>query len=141
MVPDSASSGQGDRPVSIRHTDIHPSIKQMMARYVKHFRSVQLRSLLRVAKLSEAELPTVPKFMSNGKNTLCYAYVLGKCQGKMCGKSPHGHASATDITDTVANEICAKLGPAVEQRLATELPMQQGQYGGGTSNKRFKRTA
>jgi hypothetical protein len=141
LVPDNASSGHGDWQVSIRQTDIHPALKQLMARYITHFRNVQLRSLLRVAKLSEGDLPTIAKYMSQEKNGLCYAYILGKCQGKMCGKSPHGHAPATEIMDGFAKELCAKLASAVEQRLATEPPTTQGQYGGGTPNKRYKRTA
>jgi hypothetical protein len=141
MTPDSAALGQSGRPVTIRHVDIHPMFTQLMARYITHFGSVQLQSLLRVAGLSEAELPTIPKYTKDGKNMLCYAYVLGKCQDKMCGKLPHGHASALDITDTFAKELCGRLRAAVEQRLAMEPPTLQGQYGGGWPNKWFKRTA
>lgn len=141
VVPENASSGHGDRPVSICPTDIHPALKQLMSWYVTHFRSVQLRSLLRAARISEGDLPTIAKYMSQGKNGLCYAYILGKCQGKMCGKSPQGHAPATEISDDFAKELCVKLAPAVEHRLAAEPPMTQGQYGGGTANKQYKRTA
>jgi hypothetical protein len=141
ISPDNAASGQSGRPVTIRHDDIHPMFTQLMARYITHFRSIQLRSLLRAAGLSEGELPTIPKYMKDGKNTLCYAYVLGKCQGKMCGKSPQGHAPASDIPDTFAKELSGRLRAAVEQRLAMEPPTLQGQYGGGWQNKRFKRTA
>ena len=92
FVPDNTASGSGERPVGIRSSDIHPTIKQMMAGYIAHFCSVQLRSLLREVKLTEADLPTLPKYLANGKNNMCYAYVLGKCHGKMCGRAPHGHA-------------------------------------------------
>ena len=140
-VPDSAASGTGGRPVSIRADDIHPTIKQMMANYVTHFRSVQLRSLLRVAKMAESDLPTLSKYMSNGKNNLCYAYVLGKCQGKMCGRAPQGHAPVGDIPDSFATDLCRRLSSAVEQRLSTEPPTAPGPYAGGHQGKRFKRTA
>lgn len=140
-IPENAASGQGNRPVTIRPSDIHPAINQMMATYITHFRSVQLRSLLRVASLAETDLPTLPKYMVQGKNTLCYSYVLGKCQGKMCGRFPHGHAPVADVSDAFASELCSKLASAVEKRMASEPPVTQAQYSGSPGHKRFKRTA
>lgn len=141
VISENAASGQGERPVTIRQSDIHLTIQRMMAGYVTHFRSVQLKSLLKTAQLSEADLPTIAKYVVNGKNGLCYAYVLGKCQGRMCGKFPKGHAPVADISDAFATELCGKLATAVAHRMATEPPMTQAQYVGSPSHKQFKRTA
>lgn len=139
--PDPTSSGQHDKPVLIRSTDIHPVFKHMMEQYITHFQSVQLKTLLLAGRVTEADLPTLLAYVVNGKNTLCYAYILGKCQGKMCGKAPEGHAPASAISEDIARALCSQLSHAVEHWLATEPPLTQGQYLGGYSSKRFKRTA
>lgn len=139
--PDNASLGQHDNPVVIRSHDIHPALKQLMSKYITHFRSVQLKTLLRAANLNEANLPTIPKYVVNGKNTLCYAYVLGKCQGEICGKAPDGHAPVAAVSDEFAWELCGMLSGVVRTCLATEPPLTLGQYSGSYSSKHFKRTA
>jgi hypothetical protein len=139
-APERASSANWDRPVSIRQHDIHPQLKHLMARYITHFRSVQLKTLLGAANITEAELPVLPKYMSSGTNNLCYAYVLGKCQGRYCGKASRGHAPVGDITDAFAQELCRALAGGVEKRLATEPPHTPQQYSGGYGSKRYKRT-
>lgn len=140
-TPDNTASGQGSKPVTIRPFDVHPQFKKLMSPYITHFRSVQLNGLLRAANLTEADLPVLPKYVTNGHNGLCYAYVLGKCQGKRCGKAGHGHAPVGDITDDFAKALCGRLGPAVEHRLRTEPPTPHGPYSGGHPQKRYKRTA
>jgi hypothetical protein len=140
-TPDNTASGMGGRPVTIRQFDVHPRFKQLMPSYITHFRSVQLRSLLRAANMTETNLPAIPKYVSNGQNDLCYAYVLGKCQGKMCGKAQHGHAPIGDVTDDFAKSLCGRLGSVVVHRMRTEPPTPQGHYSGGQAQKRYKRTA
>ena len=66
----------------IRQDDVHPTIKFMMEDYIRHFRSVQLRLLCKAAGITEGDLPTEAKYMSNRRNGLCYSYVLGKCNGE-----------------------------------------------------------
>jgi hypothetical protein len=139
-APERMPSDNWDRPVSIRHNDIHPQFKQLMARYITHFRSVQLKTLLGAANITEAELPVLPKYTAAGKNNLCYAYILGKCQGRYCGKASVGHAPVGDITDAFAQELCRVLSGGVEKRLATEPPNTPQQYSGGYGSKRYKRT-
>jgi tRNA G46 methylase TrmB len=65
----------------ICQTDIHPLFKQMMSHYITHFHSVQWKTLLNASNITEAELPTIQKYMTTGRNNVCYAYILGKCQG------------------------------------------------------------
>ena len=122
-LPDSAGSTTGDRPVIIRQTDIHPTIKALMAPCVTHFRSIQLRNLLRAANINEGSLPTLDKYVSNGRNNLCYSYVLGKCQGRICGRAAVGHVPVAEISDEFASSLCTALALGVEKRLATEPPV------------------
>ena len=133
-----------DQPVTICQLDIHPSLKQFMARYITHFRSVQWKTLLQTAGLSEQDLPIIPKYIKEGKNGLCYAYVLGKCQGRVCGKYPEGHAPASEVLDKFAVALKQKLAAGVAHRLATDPPTTPQQFTrnpGGNNPKRYTRTA
>lgn len=131
-----------EHPGTIRQSDIHPQMNNFMERYVSPFSSIQLRTILNAAaNITEAQLPTLPKYIANRKNGLCYAYILGKCQGKMCGKALHGHTTKGDVTDAFAWELCYVLVVGVEKHLAMEPPTAQYQFLGGYSSKRFKGTA
>jgi hypothetical protein len=113
-----------ERPVSIRQDDVHPMIRAMMEPYIRHFRSVQFRSLCRAAGLSEGDLPVEAKYVKNGKNLLCYSYVLGKCNGKYCGRAQDGHVPASTLSPGFVEQLCQKLRPGVETRRSTEPAVQ-----------------
>jgi hypothetical protein len=83
-------SANMEQRVIIRQTDIHPYFKQMMSCYITHFCSVQWKTLLNASNLMEAELPPIQKYMMTGRNNLCYAYILRKWQGPICGKAMGG---------------------------------------------------
>ena len=127
-----------ERPVLIRQEDVHPTIRSLMEEYIRHFRSVQLRLLCKAAGITETDLPTEPKYLRHGKNMLCYSYVLGKCNGKYCGRTAEGHVSAGELSPEFVNRLCTLLKPGVEARKATEPAVQASDY--FPSNKR-KRTA
>ena len=139
--PEPTGSTPGDRPVYIRQTDIHPTIKNLMAPYIAHFRSIQLRNLLRAANISEGALPTMQKYVSNGRNNMCYSYVLGKCQGRICGRAAVGHVPASEISDEFASSLCTALAPGVEKRLATEPPTTFQSFQQQSPSKRQRRSA
>jgi hypothetical protein len=128
-----------EKAVFIRQTDIHPAIKALMTPYVSHFRSIQFRLLCKAAGVTERDLPTIPKYLENGRNGMCYSYVLGKCQGKVCGRAQNGHVPVGEITDTFATELCAKLAPGVERRLATEPPSAAVNFTSQPGGKRYRR--
>ena len=133
------SGGMADvRPVAIRQTDIHPKIKALMTAYIAHFRSVQFRLLCKAADVTENDLPTIPRYVIDGKNGMCYSYLLGKCQGKVCRHAPSGHVAASEISDAFATALCTKLAPGVEQRLATEPPNTAMQLTSAQGGKRHK---
>ena len=131
-------SSSGERPVLIRQDDIHPTIKMMMVDYIRHFRSVQLRLLCKAAGITEADLPTETKYMTTGRNDLCYSYVLGKCNGKYCGRVQTGHVPAKELSTTFVESLCNILRPGVEARKATEPAVQATDF---FPNNKRKRTA
>jgi hypothetical protein len=133
-----SGGSSAERPVSIRQTDIHPIIKALMTPYISHFRSVQFRLLCKVAGISEGDLPMIPWYVANGKNGMCYSYVLGKCQGKVCGRAQGGHVPVGEISDTFASELCTHLALGVERRLATEPPNTSVNFTSNQGGKRYK---
>jgi hypothetical protein len=138
FAPSAVQSTGSERPVTIRQNDIHPAIRSMMEGYIRHFRSVQFRMLCRAAGVSESELPVEEKYVRNGKNLLCYSYVLGKCNGKYCGRAQDGHAPATSLSPTFVEQLCQKLRPGVEARRNTEPAVRLTDY---QPNNKRKRTA
>jgi hypothetical protein len=140
-VPERAQSASGERNVQIRQSDIHPTIKSLMGPYIAHFRSVQLRNLLRAANIGEQALPTLPQYLVEGRNNLCYSYILGKCQGRICGRGNVGHAQASTLPNDFVTALCNVLAPGVEKRLATEPPTTLQTYQHSNPAKRWKRSA
>ena len=85
-VPDNASSGHGDRQVSIRQTDIHPALKQLMARkiYVTGKERPVLRLYLRQMPRKNVWEVTTRTRTSNGDNGRFRkgtVYKVGVCGG------------------------------------------------------------
>jgi hypothetical protein len=136
--PTLVQSSASEHPVLIRQEDIHPTIKTMMEGYIRHFRSVQLRLLCKAAGITEGDLPTEAKYVRNGRNGLCYSYVLGKCNGKYCGRAHEGHVPAGELSATFVESLCNLLRPGVEARKATEPPAQTNNF---YPNNKRKRTA
>ncbi len=58
---------------------IHPAIKTTMMTYLNKFGPVQLNQLLLAVNKPIKDLPTLPKYMKNGRSTSCYNTVLGCC--------------------------------------------------------------
>jgi hypothetical protein len=136
ITPQPVPSTGPERPVLIRQEDVHPTIKSLMEDYIRHFRSVQLRVLCKAAGITETDLPTEARYLRNGKNMLCYSYVLGKCNGKYCGRASEGHVAAGELSTEFVNRLCALLRPGVEARKATEPAAQASNYFPGQKRKR-----
>lgn len=60
---------------------------------------------------------TIPRITAyvgtDGKNNLCYNYILGKCNPRYCHHRT-GHAGVADITDEFAEALCAALQPGFD---------------------------
>ena len=105
----------------IRTSDVHPHIKSVMGPYLQKFRRVQLTALMRQGNLTFDGLPTLPAYTADGRNMLCYNYLLGKCNTRFC-VNPNGHARAADVTDEFAQQLMEKLNPAIQEFMATGGP-------------------
>lgn len=94
------------RQQGVRDTDMHPSLKALMTGHLRENQYIQLGAVLRNSNLTFSDLPTLPKYMLNGRNTLCYNYVLGNCSSKFCNfRASGGHAPVEDITNDFANRM------------------------------------
>jgi hypothetical protein len=52
----------------------------MMAEYVAaRGMRIQLTEILNAANKRIADLPTIPDYVVNGRPTMCWAYILGRC--------------------------------------------------------------
>ncbi len=53
---------------------------------------------------------------------LSYSYVVGNCQGQICGKYPDGHVQVSEIMDEFSMALSQALIVGLEQRLASKHP-------------------
>ena len=97
--------------VGVRETDIHPKLKMLTMGHLRNHPYLHLKQVLDHSHMTFADLPTMEAFMANGRNTLCYNYVLGQCTSQYCHYKK-GHAPVDKITEAFADEMVAKLdGP------------------------------
>jgi hypothetical protein len=66
--------------------------------------------------------------MWNNKNNLCYSYVLGKRDGKYCGRAQDGHVSASELSEAFVEKLCQLLRPGVEARKVNKPAVQAMDY-------------
>ena len=83
-----------------------------MGAYIARIKSLQITRIMTIAGVRWTDMPTLSNFMVNGTNSLCYNYVLGKCNPRYCTHR-QGHASANDVTDEFADAICTLLQPGL----------------------------
>ena len=106
-----AASRRTPRITGVRETDIHAGIKTLMTAHLRQNPYIQLRKVLTHANMTLEDLPTLPEYIKNGTNGLCYNYVLGNCTSKYCNYKD-GHALASKITHEFARNMINKLeGP------------------------------
>ena len=107
-------------PVTIRATNVHPTIKTAMEPYIAKIQALKLSQMLGHVNLTIDDLPTLPASV-NGAGSLCYSYVLGLCTHPAC---PHaeGHVKASDVTDEFATDLISKLRPAITEFMEKGAP-------------------
>lgn len=138
LTPEQLALGASKCTVTIRNSNIHPIFKQLMASYISHFRSIQLKTLLKAANITEEHLPTLPKYMRNEKKQPLLYIHSRQMPRKMCGKAPDGHTPGGGLPNTFVQEPCTMLTPGVEKRLETGPPTTQYQFAWGYSSKMYK---
>ena len=100
------------RITEVRETNINPQIKALMKGHLMKNAFVMLCQILDHSGMTIDELPKLPAYVKDGKNTLCYTYVLRQCTSKFCALFQAGHALATALTEDFVRNICKKLeGP------------------------------
>ena len=82
-----------------------------------------------------SDLPTIPDYVKDGANTLCYNYVLGKCVHKGC-RQKNGHAPATAITNEFATQLLDRLQPGINEFMMNGPPGGWDQHGGRGKHRR-----
>lgn len=114
-------------PVSIRTSDINQKIKAVMEPYIEKNKGVWLSALMNHCNITIEDLP-LPAATAAG-HTVCYNFILGKCNVDNC---QHEHVHASDITDEFATDLLAKLRPGINEFMANGLPL-------GTRRRRNRR--
>ena len=119
----SAASTRAQRPtapVSIRTTNVHPTIKATMEPYIAKCKGINLTALLNHVNSTIDDLPKLPPDVS-GTNGICYNWVLGRCQLDNC-RHLDGHVNARDVTDEFVSELLSKLRPGITEFMTNGVP-------------------
>ena len=98
----------------VRQTDIHPKLKMLTVGHLRNHAYLHLKQVLEHSNMTFADLPTMSAYMDNGRNTICYNYVLGQCTSQFCHYKK-GHVPIDKITEEFANEMVAKLDTPFNQ--------------------------
>ena len=105
-------------PVTIRTTDIHPTIKTTMDPYIAKNKGVWLGAILTHVNLTMDDLPRLPPEVS-GAGTICYNYILGHCKMDGC---QHEHVHVRDLTDDFVTDLLSKLRPGIAEFTTNGMP-------------------
>ncbi len=81
------------RTATCHTTDIHPKLRTTVSEYIARIGSLQMTRIMALAGVCWENMPTIPAYMVNGTNKLCY----------------NGHAAQAEITDEFADKICLLL--------------------------------
>jgi hypothetical protein len=103
--------------LTLRQTNIHPTIKTAMEPYFKKVQGLKLTQMLNHVNLTIDDLPSLAQWSSG----LCYNFILGHCSMQNCPRAD-AHVNATDITDEFATELIQKLRPAITEFIANGAP-------------------
>lgn len=74
-----------------------------------------------MAKCTEADLHSLPKYIDNRKIKLCYSYVLGKCQGKNVGDHQGGMHLGGILMTTLLTHLLVHYGQGMNMVWHTTL--------------------
>ncbi len=69
---------------------------------------VKLNNILGTSNKRNSDLPTLPKYVVNGRPFVCWAHILGQCNFANCAFK-NGHVPCSVIPDTFAEEVVTML--------------------------------
>ena len=93
-----------------------------------------LSRILEGANIAIKDLPQLPKYMVNGRNTLCYRRLLDHCQSKKC-PNKGGHEEVIHVSEEFAKALSARIAPGVKYVLSNP-GVGWNATGGGGGRKR-----
>lgn len=105
-------------PITIRASNVHPKIKQVMEPYIQKHKAIYLTALLTHCNLTIDDLPR-PSADTDGGTGICYNFILGRCPVDSC---QHVHVPAADITDEFATDLLSRLRPGITEFMTNGLP-------------------
>lgn len=114
---------QTPQQITIRQSNVHPTIKAMLEPFILRHRQLQLTRIMMVAGVTWTNMPKIERLIENGTNHLCYNYILGKCTSRYCTHRRLGHISATDVPDDFASNLCSLLRPGVTNITDEQMSM------------------
>ena len=91
--------------------------------------SLSLKKVLDAAGVTWDKLPSIQKYITpNGKNDLCYNWVMGYCQSKHCNRK---HAPKEDVPDVFATGMIDLLQTGFDYMANVEGPAGSKRKSGG----------
>ena len=118
----------------------HPIIAQFMQQYHQKRNQVKVTELLQAGGKKFIDLPKMQCFTGeNGRSTLCYNYILGRCLQKEC---KFQHIKGTQLDLPFVQGMINVLTPGMQAVLARNLSAGQpdtAQSGGGQTSEKRKR--
>lgn len=114
------SGGGGDSPArqtrprqSFHLTEIHEALHDMMRAYHAKFDGrVLWKDILEQGNFERDQLPTLPQYMKDGKSSICWVSVLGRCSRPEC-RFDHPKHSEMDAESFIAKAV-ALIKPGVD---------------------------
>ena len=94
-----------------------------------------LNKILQGANKKLADLPTIPKYVVDGKNTLCCRRVSGQCAWKGCHNKGGHEVQDLIVDDAFVDRICDMLELGVQWAYGQIGGEQGGRQQGGHPGK------
>ena len=120
--------GSGDSPSrqtrprqTFTLTEIHEALHDTMKDYHGKFDGrVLWKDILEQGNFERDQLPTLPQYMKDGKSTICWVSVLGRCSRPEC-RFEHPKRSEMDAESFIAKAV-ALIKPGVEWVFLNRVP-------------------
>ena len=93
----------------------HPIIRELMDPLLKQCRGKwSLSRISEGANIAMKDLPQIPKYIINGRNTLCYRRVLDHCKSRKCPNKGGHEVDVLHVSDDFAKALSARIAHGVK---------------------------